>query len=162
MNTKGTKFIAIYEIIGGLLGVVIVSMLLYKLFKAYAQFDQGVFLSTLLTCIIVLSLYIISLIAGFLLWKGQNLGNKLSLFIQALQIPNISLSGFSYIFVSGIQLALNISKGLSEDIKFNLFFYLGSKFDINLFSKESSFLIGVNIIALLIFIYLKKINKNTA
>lgn len=92
---------------------------------------------------------IFGIFSGLALVEKPQLGIALSAIYQAIQIPVISSPLVSYSFVSGLQLGAGWLEGrpvlLSE---------FGARGTFFLFRRTDPWLIGVNILALALFIYL--------
>jgi len=160
MNKRLIKIISIYEIVGGILGVIycflIVALSVKSIFNSQVSGTER--LITFLLVAAVLSLYILTIAAGLFLWKGSGRGYTLSVLAQCFQIPYIITSGLTYIFISGAQLGVAVGT-VAGDIKLSLLLYLGSKFGIFFNSEVNSTVIGINIVPILLIKYLKNAMK---
>jgi len=97
---------------------------------------------------------------GVDLWSGKPRGYKWAKVLLLLQVPNISIPGFSYQFYSGLMLGLSFSR--EADSKLNLLFELGSQMNFQFSRAVEDLVFGVNLVALAAFIYLIKASKETA
>ncbi len=136
-DQKITRTIAILEIVGGVYGVI---------FAAFYRTSSSNHLGTMFLFVPALLL----LIAGVLLFDNHKLGLLLSLLIQGLQIIRITAGGFGYMLVLTPMVTLLFS---ADKINFyttidNLFYA-----DIVL-SERRPWEFGINILALVIFVYL--------
>jgi hypothetical protein len=157
-NQKWNRAISVYEMIGGILGLGITILLILNLLPQLLNQEVPAFNKIFLTIIIVYALggYLLSFVAGLFLWKNLDKGILLSIIAQAIQIPKVAIVGFSYFFVSGIELFLTIS---SFSAGFTTYF--GSHWNITLYPNNGTFLIGVNIVATIVLISLiKEYKKN--
>jgi len=107
--------------------------------------------------VIFLLLYLIpfalSVLAGILLLKDKTAGLNLSLVVQLLQIPYFTLSGLYYSFMSGLLLGVRIS--FLEGMKnYNFNFLLGGYCQIQTGLPADITVFGINIFALLVFVFL--------
>ncbi len=135
------KIIAMLEIAGGALGTA----------KAVAIISANSLEVTPMSYLFLI-LYVLSFIAGLLLWKGHPLGISLSLPVQAFQIPQFNVNDLSYRFMDGLELTLHLGfKGES-----NFDFTIGSNWNFSVFPQEEPFWIGLNIAAGIILVYLYK------
>ena len=142
------RTVAVFEMIGGLLGVVII---LPSLGLQVVLVLSGVVGPVwLLVSILFLILYLLCFVAGLLLWKKDARGVILSKLIQALQITQLTTAGFSYQFVAGFGVTLFIAS-----TRLGIEFQLPS-LDVGRVSQSEPFFLGVNIIALVILAYLFK------
>lgn len=147
-------WIAINEILGGVLGLALTIFLLAASISAYPTILAQQTLSSsnivnLSAPIIFLILYGLSLAAGWLLKEEDSRGLTASLFVQIAQIIRISIPGLlTYQFTSGFTLPLDFGFG-STGFNFNLNGSFSS-FSFSLFqtSEESMYLIGTNLIAI--------------
>ena len=157
-NQKWNRIISIYEMIGGVLGLGITIFLILSILPQLLSQEAPLFNKLFLVAIIIFAIggYLLSFIAGLFLWKKQNKGIFLSIITQIIQIPKFAIAGFSYFFVSGIELFVTIS---NSSLGFTTYF--GSHWDISFYPEDKTFLIGVNIIAIIALIYfIKEYKKN--
>jgi hypothetical protein len=94
--------------------------------------------------IVALCGYILSIVAGVLLYKNSKKGVFLSLLLQIIQIPRISILGFSYYFFSGVAFSLSLPKLSINLSKFNIFYS----------SRDISFSLSVGLMALILAVFL--------
>lgn len=142
------KALGIYQIIGGVQGIVLTIWLLTKT----APFS-GLILPVYL---IALALYFFSIYCGSLLLKQKETGLNLSLINQFLQLVNFTISGFAFKYVSGIDLTFGLSLPTYTGFKIDLGI---SSWIINLDGDEDSMLIYLNFIALYLIIFISKLKK---
>ena len=137
-NTLRT--IAALEIYGGVAGIAstVISIFLGR----FVGF--GLFFAILVTAFCVFSL-----LAGIYLIEGKPQGIKISMIIQAIQIPYLANHFFSFFIVSGANLLVYIGNpaGWNLNVTFDWFISLGG---------ENAMSFGVNVIALITFLALKK------
>ena len=136
------KTIAGIELAGGILGAVMVAVIIPKLAS-----QANVSALTLLPWLV--PPFVLSLVAGALLWRGGSAGEILSIINLALQIPVIGTSLLSYFFNSGVALRV----WLSSDGP-GWFLFLGSQFHINFRPTTPGVLLGVNVVALVLLVLL--------
>ncbi len=147
MTHKMNKLIAAFEIIGGVIGIVMGVMPLFKL--EGVQGPTGEVVAYFAICLGFALLYALSLYAGIELWKEKRVGYKLSIFSQALQVPMFASSYVIYNFFSAISLSVLISE-LGPSIKF----LIGNSFSLGFVRPDVPFAFGINLVALAILIYL--------
>ena len=137
-----TKIIAASEIIGGCSGLAAVSFLVGVSLSS-ASFSAVLSLLFLIP-------FLLSIYAGWLLWKNEAQGLNLSIIVQALQIIQLKIPGLlSYKFVSGLEVPLIFEVDpLSSSISTNFSLGLSGSFDFS-FGGESQFLFAVNLRRLL-------------
>lgn len=133
--TKFGKFLGIYEILGGVVGLVILGTDVF----GKGRFDP--------TGLPFLGLPVLSLAAGFLLLKGKNLGQGLSTLTQALQVPHLMLHGFYYFgFLLG---SLAIVRDARGEFILNWFVGAGARFMIGEIPFQ---MFGINLLALFLLL----------
>ena len=139
--------IAAYEIIGGVIGLGIVS------FLAASMLAEPVII---VICLFFALLFILSIYAGVLLWRKDIRGIDLSIIAQIPQILQLTIPGlFSYSFVSGLSFPLIIEiESAKGSISFDFSLELGSSFDFQLRPSEGVSGIGINLIPMAAIIYL--------
>ncbi|RZK62481.1 MAG: hypothetical protein EOO85_32225 [Pedobacter sp.] len=143
------EYIAGYEILGGLYGLII-SLYYFSQVSGFSSPLVIIFL-------FIIGLYIHSIFSGILMFKNETIGITQSLINQFFQIISFSLLGLSYQYYAG--LAFKLTWNLTES-SFWPYLNVGiSSWEI-LFSTESTIsYIGINIVALTLFIYLIKQRK---
>jgi len=142
----GFKFLGFYQIIGGLIGLVLLLLLLG---------NQDVFsLWLTLLLLIAFSLYAYSIFCGILLLKKKASGLKHSTINQFLQLVSFAFLGYSYQFASGIIFSIGIDLTKSFDLKY----YLGiSTWAMSINSDSQVISINLNLVALFLIIYISKL-----
>lgn len=109
---KQIKALGIYQIVGGIIGVILI---MYFAGKA-SIFNISILKITLL----FLALYSFSIYCGFLLLnKNYTTGFNLSIFNQALQIISFSVLGFTFQYASGIYLSFGLNLTTDTLITYN-------------------------------------------
>ncbi len=146
MNTRSIRFIAAWEIVGGIfgLGVIIIKLL---------SSSQSVPMIVVLFYITFVALFIVSVIAGVMLWKKSAMGFYLSSIIQLLQIPYFSISGLGYQFFTSAYFFLGIQFANSK-VEPTYEIGLGSGFGFSIHPQHAEIYLILNIFALVILIYL--------
>jgi hypothetical protein len=142
------KTIAIYQIIGGLLGV---TLIVLALDMSYTN-NVELILVTILPIIIVS----LNIFAGGLLFQEKKIGFILTILNQLIQIVNFVYIGITYVYRSGIYLGIKIDN-------------IDLHFDINLFDVQivigkynsNPNMFGVNFIPIVIIILLVIYRKQT-
>lgn len=153
---KYNLFIALFELIGGVLGFGITTYVAVYVLPNLFIAENLLINKIIVLCILLYALvaYALIAIAGYVLYKKKKNGVKLSLIAQAIQIPNIAIAGFSYFFTAGAHVFMTL-----QDMSFNLSFYLGSQWDIAYYPTNYNIVLGVNIVAFALFLYLLKQTK---
>ena len=153
------KIIAGIEMIAGIWGV------LFSIYEYGHIINQNLLAGysakhvTVLTLLFLLftALFALTVWAGHLLWRDKERGYKLSILIQALQIPVLMTKILMYEFIAGFQFAIGMQ--VTNHIPhLKLGFYLGSRFAFD-YQNFTSFGIYINVIALIFLITLCKAKK---
>lgn len=161
MTQPSRKAIAIYEIVGGALGL---AMSIWIITKSYSSIDNdmpvGLKIAFAAILIFPVIIYILSILAGTLLIRNSEKGLNLSILVQAIQLPYfVNILGLSYYMNLGLQTVFSVS--LENGTHVNLFIYLGKFFNIDYVQISNDLTtVGINILALLILVALLKIRKN--
>ena len=144
--TKFGKFLAVYEILGGIVGIVILGA---------SVFGPGRF-SPVGIALLVLPLF--SLVAGVLLFKGKASGRSLSFLVQLLQVPHFMLKGFYFFgFLLGSLAIVRDSRG---EFLLKWFVGAGAHFRVGDIPFQ---MVGMNLIALALLLLIPKVfEKNVS
>lgn len=148
MNTRLNRVIAIWEMIGGFLGIIVSIRYL---------FVQNVTLKNLPAYALFIGLYVLSGMAGLFLWKNQRRGILLSMLIQALQIPVLTSPVFIYLFTLPLAIVLmlyGVFTGPETSIGFHVQVILLPDWALKFQGIAGQFVLGVNVIALICLGYL--------
>jgi hypothetical protein len=128
MNARTRRIVATYDIVIGLVAFVAAAVSLRDL--GWLQVTIAIIGGA------------VSLIAGLLLWQGRSFSHGLSLFVQALQVPRISIGG---VVMYGVHLGAAITPytGIAPPpFRHAVYSYL--RFG----SQVGGFYIGANVLAL--------------
>ena len=142
---RWVKVIAALEVAGGIFGVLVLGA--GTLLSASAPSER-------LLRSLALPPFLLSLIAGLCLWQGARTGYRLSLLVQALQIPKFLIAGVAYRFVVPAELFVGF-QGLAR-LAFG--WYVGADFRITV-NPGGTFLLGINLVALASFLYLRRLGR---
>ena len=147
MTKNWLRVISILEIVGGVFGIIIlVWWFLFVPFNIYS----------LLIAPIPIAIYVLSILAGYWLWKGHRFGRTASIIIQAIQLPKIFSPFIIFLFSFGFDVWIQflfLPNGLTN---------LGFEFRILSFNQlffnveQAPTGVGVSITALIILIMLIK------
>ena len=100
MKNIWIKTIAILEVIGGIVGI---------LFMFYGAVASGFEFGFMLVGPISLGIFILSLVAGILLWKGKERGRKASIVVQFIQLPKLMSPALIFMYSFGFDLFPHIT-----------------------------------------------------
>jgi membrane protease YdiL (CAAX protease family) len=139
---KKINFLAYYQIIGGIIGVLLIFWLLVN-----SQLGGLPLLIILLTLV----LFAFSMHCGKLLLDGKiKQGLQFSTINQIFQSINFAIAGFAFKFIAGINLTIGIDLSKNLDFTYN---YSLSQFTVNINSQKEIVFVGINLISLsLIFL----------
>jgi hypothetical protein len=138
----GTRLVAVLLIIGGSVGAAIS---LWAEARAYAPADLRFVAAAMV-------LFGCSVWVGVRLWQGRPNSYRWAQALFLLQIPNITVPGFSYQFYLGLTLVLSFSREAAS--KLNLDFEIASGLTFKISSEIENLVVGINLVALGILIYL--------
>lgn len=145
-NTKRTtKIIALYQIIGGVMGIFLISYLLLR-----TEMING---PVLFIFLFAMFLYGFSIHSGNLLLQSTNRKKGLiySAILQGLQIFSFAIGNYSYEFYSGLKATIGFGFGDVFGFDFGLAI---SSFNIVINSGVDNYFLGINFIAIIILLIL--------
>ncbi len=139
--------------IGGIVGLVTTILLIFIVLPQVLNQKTIMFNKIFIIIITLYAIfgYSLSFFSGLFLWKKQKKGIILSIITQIIQIPKLTIAGFSYSFISGLEFTFMISNSF---LRFTT--YIGSHWNIAYYPENKTFLIGINFIAIILLIYLIK------
>jgi hypothetical protein len=143
------KIIGIYQIIGGLIGLIATILLLAKF-----GFING---SSFKMFLLFILLYSFSVFCGYLLIKKQfEKGLNYSIINQLIQVLSFSILGFSFKFYSGLFLSLGINLTTDTILTYN-FGLTTWNFKLN--SESGIIEISINLVALILINIIFKLKE---
>ena len=135
MTQKVRRTVAIYEMLTFVATLINVGVVV-------AMASTAIPLAMWVTVVVALTLAVASLVAGISLWRDRPAARRLSVVVQALQVPRIALNGIvSYSVGLGLSLVLDIGTapvGMRPPV--HLAITLGGAAD--------GFYLGINVLAL--------------
>jgi hypothetical protein len=154
--TKPMRMVALLLILGGALGVgltfwIDINLLLTSQISILSSVTAmaGVFICLFGWCAWT----------GIDLWRGRRQALKFAMILFALQIPILTVPGFSYYFYTGFLLRIAVLTGGEIDAGFKL---ASSGFKLYVSSDVEGLAIGVNLVALFMLIYLIRVARELA
>lgn len=135
-----TRFLSLCMIIGAIVSLVTIGFLSVKLIARPVLF---------LVFIPFVILFVFYIVKGISLWKGKANAYKWAFWLFVIQIPMISIPGFSYHLYTGIVFAYRFG-----DVTNNLILKLGGGFNFYISHAIKAQYFGVNLFALIASIYL--------
>ncbi len=150
------RVIAVIEMLGGLVGIIFSFSFIVRFSQQWhIAFPDGsvwLLLFLILIFLIFFIFYILSLCGGYLLWQQTRWGYRLSIFIQAVQIPTLITANFFYQFISGILFAVGMDfMGGRHGV--GVKWFLGSRWSFSL-SSDFTFSLYINLFSLVALVYL--------
>jgi hypothetical protein len=144
------KFIALYEIIGGIIGFAIalvlgvMDIMKYSAYSAAQHFDQ----------LFGALLFAFCIYTGFQLWKIRRRGFLFSMALQIFQSLSFSFGPISYSFIAGIALEYISSFGADGKYLYNVGPYVGVKWSLVSSGMAETPFFGINFVSIAFFIFL--------
>jgi hypothetical protein len=140
MNRWIKYLLIVLEVGGGFAGfsVLIVSLM-----------NTGITASSWIFPIISGAMFLFGIVAGLALIERPRFGAVMSAVYQAFQIPILSSPLLTYTLVSGLQIGIGWFK-----VRLALFFQFGARSTLFIFRHNDPWIIGVNVSALALFVYL--------
>ena len=147
---KKLQALAIYQIIGGLMGLII-SIWAVIAFKTFTTI-------IILLFVIGFGLYIFSLVSGWLLWNQYTAGIRSSLINQYLQIVQFTIAGWAYTYISGCYFSLGVD--LTYAYKILIDFGLVSTWQLKAFTQGPEVQLSFNFVAILLVVFLTHVKRD--
>lgn len=138
--SMGIRFLSLCMIIGAIVSIGTIGFLSVKFIT------RPVLLLVFIPFVI---LFIVYIVKGISLWKGKANAYKWAFWLFVIQIPIISIPGFSYHLFTGLVIAYRYG-----DVASNLIFNLGGGFNFYISHAIKAEYYGVNLFALVASIYL--------
>ncbi|WP_101443131.1 hypothetical protein [Pontibacter ramchanderi] len=146
------RAIALYQIIGGILGI---ALTLWVLFSGEMVIDQ----SALRISLFAGGLYIFSILCGRMLFRNQKRGLVLSLINQVLQVVYFSFGAYAFQYVAGLRVGAGVDMVAGWVFKFRLAL---SSFHFSIGSDTGQKFIGVNLVALFLIFWIERLLEKTS
>jgi len=147
---KKLQALAIYQIIGGLLGLITTTWIIIQ-FPAFTPF-------IILLFVVAFGLYIFSLLSGWLLWNQYTAGVQCSLINQYLQIVQFAIGGYAYTYISGGYFSLGIDLTYSYRLLVN--FGIISTWQLKAFTQTPIVQLSFNFVAILLVVFLTHVKRD--
>ncbi|MFB0555515.1 MAG: hypothetical protein ACETWQ_19590 [Phycisphaerae bacterium] len=141
MNRWIKYLLIVLEIGGGFAGISMIFIL--------QQWNTSMPIYLWIGYIFICFMFIFGIVAGLALIDSPQLGTALSAVYQAIQIPVMSSPILTYEFLSGLRIVVGWFKGRPAFL-----FGFGARCTFFLFRRSDFWLIGVNVLALFLFVYL--------
>ena len=141
------KTLGVYEIIGGIIGLLILLTINIEYLNS----------ANITSLVISLILYVFSIYCGYLLLNGElQKGINLSIYNNLIQIVGFGVLGFVFKFTSGICLGINLD--MTNDTLLRLNFDI-SNLHINIKGSSEITFISFNFLSMFIVRYLLKMKE---
>lgn len=141
------KAIAIYQILGGVIGI---ALLVLVMFGGEVTVTQEVLRFSILAGL----LYIFSILCGRMLFRNPRKGLRLSLVNQVLQVIYFSIGAWAFQYVAGLRIGVGIDMVGGWIFKFRLAL---SSFHFSAGSDLGQKFVGVNLVALFLIFWLERL-----
>lgn len=141
------RTIAVYQIIGGLLGIALTVWVTYSAEMVITPLilRMGLFAG---------GLYVFSIVCGRMLFLNPKRGLKVSLVNQVLQVLYFSFGAYGYQYVAGLRVGIGMDMLESWIFKFRLAL---SSYSFNLGTDLGQKFIGVNLMALFLIFWIERL-----
>ena len=137
-----------YQIIGGAIGLVLI--------LALALPSTTLNVPNILLIVVMSAFFIYSVVCGILCLRLHSGATVHSLINQFLQLISITISGFAFMYVSGVYLTIGVDLSKSFEIVFG-FGISGINIAINQESNDT--VINLNLVALCLIYWIDKLRK---
>jgi len=140
----GARLISFLLIAGGILGIVSSVFLAANFAQVHRPYRVAIALGSI-------AVFGWSVLKGTDLWRGKPRGYRWAKLLFAFQVPVFSVAKLGYEFSTGISCRIlfgHSNRRIGADI--------GSSLNLLVSSEANEWIIGINIIALIIFVYLNK------
>jgi hypothetical protein len=147
--TKGERGLACLLLVGGALGIGL------SLYLATLVLRSGPIASLIALPLVLL--FVWSMFTGFRLWRGHNSGRKWATILFAMQIPILTVPGFSYEYYTGLSV-----KVIGGHVDRPVAFSLGSNGNLQVFDpRVTDSAYGLNLFGLAATAYLVNRRRNS-
>ena len=143
------KAFAIYQIIGGLVGIGL-TFYLFNLEKPVSLLLPLIFL-------FIFGLYGYSVYCGIILFKDVKKGLRHSKLNQLLQIIAFWGFGYAYQYLSGVYLLIGVD--LTQSLTFNFNYGISSSWKIGINTNDPTLLLNVNVVAIFLVVFIDKVQR---
>ncbi len=144
------KALAIYQVVGGLLGLIVTTFHLLR----FPSFTPLI----ILLFTVAFGLYIFSLLSGWLLWNQYTAGIQCSLTNQYLQIIHFAIGGWAYTYISGGHFSMGID--LTYSYRLLVDFGLLSTWQLKAFTDTPAVQLSFNFVAILLVVFLTHVKRD--
>ena len=145
MTKTWLRILSILEMVGGIVGIAFV-MWWFSVMPFH--------LYSLVVAPIPIGIYILSFVAGLLLWKGNRFGRTTSIIVQAIQIPKIFSPYIIFMFSFGFDLWVQVMISNEGYLTYGIEFRFLAFNQLFLNAQNTPFGFGVSITALIFLILL--------
>lgn len=146
MNNQ-IRAIALYQIIGGILGI---ALTIWVMFSGEMVVDQ----MALRIGLFAGGLYVFSILCGRMLFRNLRRGLVLSIINQVLQVVYFSIGAYGFQYVAGLRIGVGVDMVAGWIFKFRLAL---SSFHFSIGTDLGQKFIGVNLVALFLIFWLERL-----
>lgn len=154
MNTperNQIRALALYQIIGGLLGI---ALTVWVMFSGNMVVDQ----TALRIGLFAGGLYIFSILCGRMLFRNPKRGLVLSIINQLLQVIYFSFGAYGFQYVAGLRIGVGVDMVEGWIFKFRLAL---SSFHFSIGTDLGQKFIGINLVALFLIFWIERLMEKT-
>lgn len=144
---KQITALALYQIVGGILGIVLT---LWVMFRGEIVLTQEVLRISLFAG----GLFALSILCGGMLFRNPRRGLVLSLLNQVLQVIYFAFGAYGFQYVAGLRIGFGFDMTGSWTFKFRVAL---SSFQFDLGTDTGQRFIGVNLVALLLIFWAERL-----
>lgn len=149
ISRKTITFLAYYQIIGGILGLLVLAYYVFTTDSIHWLFGSIMAFGAIL--------FLLSIISGQQLLKGNlQTGLNLSIITQLIQLASFAISGYAFMFISGVMISVGIE--LTYGFELTSGFSL-SELDFNINKEKELVLLRINLVALCLLVVLGKLKS---
>ena len=144
---KQVTALALYQIIGGILGILLT---LWVMFRGEMVVTQQVLRFSLFAA----ALFVFSILCGRMLFRNPPRGLALSLFNQALQVVYFTFGAYGFQYVAGLRIGFGFDMVGSWTFKFRVAL---SSFQFDFGTATGQKFIGINLVALFLIFWIERL-----
>lgn len=144
---KQLKALAIYQIAGGVLGILLTA---WVLFQGEVVLDQP----ALRVTFFAVGLFVFSILCGRMLLRNAHRGLVVSLINQVLQVVYVTFGAFSFQYVAGLRIGFGFDMVGSWVFKFRMAL---SSFEFQAGTDTGEKFIGINLVALFLIFWIERL-----
>lgn len=143
-----TRFLSLCMILGAVVSLVIIGAMYAKILAQPLS---------LVVFIPFVALFVVYIVKGISLWRGKPKAYKWAFWLFVIQIPILSIPGFSYHLYTGILIAYQYGQ-----VANNVVLNLGGAFNFYISNAIQTTYYGINLFALIAAVYIWRAGRGSA